>query len=61
MPPPQFFDIFGLICFIYLIVLSLLCLADKKNIPRVMFIVLFFIGLLGLIIDGLMVYQFYLK
>ena len=61
MPPlePQFFDIFGFIGFIFIAVCSLLGLS-KKNIPKWMWITLLLIGLIGILVDGVIVYTFYL-
>jgi hypothetical protein len=57
---PQFFDIFGLVTFVYIIFLSLLLLRGS-NIRKWMSIVLLLIGIGGLFIDGAMVYIYYLK
>ena len=57
---PQFFDIFGFIGFIYVIVVSLLALREKFA-PKWMFVVLLFVGLIGLLVDGFVVYTSYLK
>jgi hypothetical protein len=60
--PPQFFDIFGVITFLYIIYFALTRIADgKKPAPLWTLLVLLGIGLGGLIIDGAIVYFFYLK
>lgn len=57
---PQFFDIFGVLAFIYILVISLLGLLGR-HIPKRGYIVLALIGFVGLLIDGYVVYTFYLK
>ncbi|HPI67227.1 MAG TPA: hypothetical protein PKZ16_01645 [bacterium] len=61
MLPPQFFDIFGIICFCYIIILSFFILKKYHQVPRWCIIILLLIGIAGLIVDGFIVYQFYLK
>jgi hypothetical protein len=66
---PQFFDIFGAIAFIYIIFFSIRGLFGKqilwgifgKKIPNWALITLLSIGIMGLIIDSLVIYTFYLK
>ncbi len=57
---PQFFDIFGLIVFIYITLLSWLLLR-RIYVKKWMIIVLFLIGVIGLLVDGSVVYVYYLK
>jgi len=57
---PQFFDIFGVIGFIYITILSLLALRGI-SLPKWTFIILFLIGVIGLFVDGLVVYTYYLR
>ena len=66
---PQFFDIFGVVGFIYIVYFSVRGLFGKKilwglfgkKIPNWTLIILLLIGLIGLIIDSWVVYTFYLK
>ncbi len=60
LPEPEFLDIFGFIGFIYITVLALMQLQGKK-VPKIGFILLLIVGLLGVIIDGLIVYLYFLK
>lgn len=57
---PQFFDIFGVLGFVYIVGLSLLGLVGKQ-LPKWMFVILLLIGVTGLLIDTLIVYTFYIK
>ena len=57
---PSFFDIFGVMGFLYIFTLSLWGLAGK-NLPRWSLGILLLIGSIGLLVDGLIVYLFYLK
>ncbi len=57
---PQFFDIFGALTFIYIVAFSLLGIFNKK-ISKWMYFALLLIGLAGLLIDGIIVYNFYIK
>jgi uncharacterized membrane protein len=58
---PEFFDIFGVFVFAFLVVLSLFGLKYNKPFPRWSFYVLFFIGIFGFAIDGIIVYMTYLR
>lgn len=57
---PQFFDIFGLVVFIYITLFSWLLLR-RIYVKKWMIIVLFLIGVIGLLVDGSVVYVYYLK
>jgi len=57
---PQFFDIFGLIVFLYITLLSWLLLR-RIYVKKWMIIILFLIGITGLLVDGSVVYVYYLK
>ena len=57
---PQFFDIFGLIVFIYITLFSWLLLR-RIYVKKWMIIILFLIGVTGLLVDGSVVYVYYLK
>jgi uncharacterized membrane protein len=62
MPPlePQFFDIFGFLGFIYIILIGILGLRGRP-LPKWDFIILLAIGVVGLVVDGFFVYSFYLR
>jgi uncharacterized membrane protein len=57
---PHFFDIFGAIGFIYILILALFGLFGKR-IPRWAFFILLLMGIAGALLDTLVVYMFYLK
>ncbi|TSC55047.1 MAG: hypothetical protein LiPW30_513 [Parcubacteria group bacterium LiPW_30] len=57
---PQFFDIFGFVVFVYITLLSWLLLR-RIYVKKWMIIVLFLIGVIGLLVDGSVVYVYYLK
>jgi len=58
---PEFFDIFGLLAFIFIIVFSSWMLFKKKLLSKWPIVVLLIIGILGIIIDGAIVFINYLK
>jgi len=56
---PEFFDIFGLIAFLFIVAFSFWALKVKKprkRIPRYIFIALFIIGILGVLVDSIIVF-----
>ena len=55
----EFLDIFGFLGFIYIIIISILILKNKK-VPKWTAIILLIIGILGLTIDGLIIINTYL-
>ncbi len=57
---PQFFDIFGALGFAYIVALSLFVLSGRE-VSKWTFIILLLIGIIGLLVDVLIVYTFYLK
>lgn len=59
MFPPEFFDIFGIFAFLYIMGVSLWVLKSRNIFPRWPFIVLFCIGTAGFLIDGFIVYMSY--
>ncbi len=61
MPQPQFFDIFGLASFTFIIVSSVWALATKKPLPRWTPAIFLLIGIGGIIVDGSIVYFFFLR
>lgn len=56
---PEFFDIFGAVGFLYIIILSIFILI-KNNLPKWTVIILLIIGIVGLIIDATIVIKTYL-
>lgn len=58
---PQFFDIFGFIGFIYILAFSVWALNVQTEIPMWALMILFAIGVIGFIVDGMIVYTSYLK
>ena len=61
LPPAEFFDIFGIFGFIYIIVFSSWLLFIQSISPRWPVYILLLIGITGLIIDSAVVYKNYLK
>lgn len=58
---PEFFDIFGAIGFIFIISLSYYGLTNNGIVPRWAFVTLLIIGIIGLMVDGAVVYFSYIK
>lgn len=57
---PQFFDIFGFVGFAFIVIVAFLMLRDVR-LPKWVPVVLLFVGIVGLIVDGIIVYVSYLK
>jgi len=57
---PQFFDIFGILIFAYVIVFSARGLRGAA-IPRWAFFVFLFIGIAGFLVDAAVVFTFYFR
>ena len=57
---PEFFDIFGVFVWIFFIVVSLRALVTG-NMPDWTLFVILVIGVLGLIVDGTIVYKTYIR
>ena len=55
---PEFYDIFGLPVFLFITILSIWMLWKKEIPDKKYLIILLIIGILGLIVDGLMVTVF---
>jgi len=53
----EFFDIFGFMGFIIISLLGIWMLTSNKKLPRWAAIILLIIGVLGLIIDGYIVFS----
>ncbi len=58
---PAFYDLFGLIGFVFILSLSIWMLIKDKKPPVWSIIVLFIIGLVGFIVDWIITYVNYLK
>jgi len=56
---PSFFDIFGTIFFIFLIVISAWELKNKRPLPKVIIFTLLLAGIIGFILDSISVYKAY--
>lgn len=57
---PEFFDIFGLAVFSFLTIVGYLIFVKKKKMPEEVEFAIFIIGLLGLIVDGFIVFKTFL-
>ena len=57
---PQFFDIFGVPVFIFISLISWRLLIGAF-VPRWIFMLMLIIGILGVIIDGFIVFRTYVK
>jgi len=60
-PEPQSFDILGLATFGFILSISIWGLRTKKPFPRWVLFILLLIGILGIFIDGTIVYITYLR
>ncbi|GEM_PF-1353841 len=54
---PEFFDVFGLLVFAFLLIVGYLMTTKKKKMPDWVGFVIFVIGILGLIVDGFIVFR----
>jgi len=59
--PPQFFDILGVFVFLFIAVSAFWSLKTGRSFPVWMIWLLLTIGIVGLIVDGTIVYTFYLQ
>ncbi len=57
---PVFFDIFGLIVFTFLFITGISMLKSKEKMPDWVGFIILIIGVLGLIVDGVMVFKEYI-
>ncbi|MEK6906474.1 MAG: hypothetical protein AABW81_02540 [Nanoarchaeota archaeon] len=57
----EFFDLFGIICFLYITIFSAYFLKINKKPEKLLLLILLFIGVLGLIVDGTIVYINFIK
>ena len=58
---PEFYDIFGFVAFIFVTITATWSMASQKALPLWSSIILLVIGLLGLIVDGTIVFKFFFK
>ncbi len=58
---PELFDIFGVFIFLFIISLTGWMLYTNKRPARLIILLLFIIGLVSFIVDGVIVYLHYLK
>lgn len=58
---PAFFDILGFSAFAFIILFAAWVLMYRRLPPRIVIYILLIVGILGLIVDGIIVYQTYLK
>lgn len=61
LPPAEFFDIFGALGFIYITGFSLWALFQKKEIPRWAIWLLLLVGIIGLVVDTIIVFNSFLR
>lgn len=57
----EFFDIFGIAVFIFIMIISLWVIRTQRPLPNIFAFILLVIGIFGFIIDSVMVYTAYLK
>lgn len=57
----EFFDIFGIAVFIFIMIISLWMIRTQRPLPNIFAFILLVIGIFGFIIDSVMVYAAYLK
>lgn len=58
---PEFFDIFGIAVFSFITIISYWAINNGNFVPRWALIILLTIGILGLIVDGTIVFLTYIK
>ncbi len=57
---PEFFDLFGIVVFLFIMSISIWGLKTNKKIPKWALTVLLIIGILGLVVDGTIVFITYI-
>ncbi len=60
MVSAAFFDIFGFIAFIFLLIVGIWMLKSKRKLPKWIGIIILLIAILGIIIDGFIVIKTYI-
>lgn len=58
---PETYDLFGLMTFAFITILSIWSLKARKPLPKWAGIILLIIGILGIIVDGFIVYTKFLS
>jgi hypothetical protein len=58
---PEFYDLFGFPTFVFLTAVSLWAIITKNNFPDWIVYVLLIIGLAGMVVDGTIVYEKFVK
>ena len=58
---PAFFDIFGLITFSFISIVSVKSLVSGEPVSRIALFILLMIGIAGLIVDGRIVWRRFIK
>ena len=58
---PESFDIFGILTFGFITILSVWLLKTGQTIPEWALFILLGIGILGILVDGVIVYRTYIK
>ena len=58
---PEFYDIFGMLAFIYIIALSLFQINSNAVLSHQWYILMLIIGIIGLVVDVTVVYNKFLK
>ncbi|MDP3784795.1 MAG: hypothetical protein Q8R12_01825 [bacterium] len=61
LPKAEFFDIFGALGFLYIVVFSSWLLFVQNFSPRWPVFILLLIGIIGLVVDAVIVHRSYLK
>lgn len=58
---PEFFDTFGVLVFLYITAFAVWGLNAKKRLPQWPYVILLLIGLSGLLVDGFIVYVYFVS
>ena len=58
---PEFYDIFGVGIFTYLLIIGAWMFFSKRKLPKWVSITLILIGIAGLIVDGIIVFTKFIK
>lgn len=57
---PEFFDIFGFIGFAFIFIAGIIMTKSKKKMPDWVGFIILLIGIIGLIVDGFVVFKNYI-
>ncbi|NCS98605.1 hypothetical protein GW764_00280 [Candidatus Parcubacteria bacterium] len=58
---PQHYDILGLVVFLFIVGIAFFGIYNELQLPQWVFVVLLLIGVGGLLIDGSIVYNYFIK